>query len=303
MTSTTKANSDPSSPPPTIDERTTTPEITKEENASNGGDAVADGEEPIFLHNLCILPPLQKDGDNKDIAKDAVLLPSISPAEPVSAIRNALGEIRGYAHITNYRLVVEDIADELHQSIVDQSKKRVQDENKLDIKANGNKNGKSGGTKKKNKKGGGGSLSYPSPQVSVENVVSPYTSSRASIKVSSSVLSLNDDLMLDSGKKKEIVLNDFGDLSLYVESDELNSNMGLRMILERYDVGLVKEHVIKTRFLLDGNVPCVLRVVGDDEEQNEEQKDDTNDKMETTVTKENGNDTKKDTESDVTTVS
>ena len=66
---------------------------------------------------------------------------------------------------------------------------------------------------------------------------------------------------------EEIVLNDFGDLSSYVEANELDSNMGLRMVLERYDVGLVKEHVIKTRFLLDGNAPCVIRIVGDNEEE------------------------------------
>lgn len=304
MTNTTKTDSDPSSPPPITDENTASPEITKEDNSSNEDDVAADAEEPIFLHKLCILPPLQKDGDSEDIAKDAVLLPSIAPAEPVSAIRNALGEIRGYAHITNYRLVVEDIDDDLHQSIVDQSKKRVQDEGKLGIKPNNNnnKNGKNSGGKKKNKKGGA-NFSTHKNSVAVQNVVSPYTSSKASIQVSSSSLSLNDDPMFDNGEEEEIVLNDFGDLSSYVDSDELDSNMGLRMILERYDVGLVKEHVIKTRFLLDGNAPCVIRVVGDDEEQNEEQKEDKNDGSESTDVKENGSDTKKETEGEDTAVS
>ena len=233
---------------------------------------VQEEEERQFLHNLCILPPLQKNEDvsNKDnIAKDAVLLPSISPAEPVSAIRGALAEIRGYAHITNYRLVVENIDEELHKSIVEQSKIKTQNERSKDTKSivsdehrNGNGNGNSG-SKKKKKKGSNGSSSAALSN----DVISTYTTSNAAIKVSSSLLSLDTDPTQEECKEgQEVVLNDFGDLSSYVEDNVLDSKMGFRMVLERYDLGLVKEHVIKTRFLLDGNVPCVLRVVGDEEE-------------------------------------
>lgn len=246
-----------------------------------------EGEEDpkaIYLHNLCILPPLQKDpkenfNDNV-ITKDTVLLPSIGPNEPVSAIRGALAEIRGYAHITNYRLVIEDIDEEVHQSIVENSKARAKEtlvvatSSKLaGGKSSGATNGSSaagggGGKKKKKKASSNNGYSHSSTSVPVQDVVSPYTSNRAVIKVSSSILSLDSDGVQqhtnnDEGKDEEITLNDFGDLSTYVESNDLDSNMGLRMVLERYDVGLVKEHVMKTRFLLDGNAPCVLRVIGD----------------------------------------
>lgn len=225
-------------------------------------------EEPVFLHNLCILPPLQKDNFNPStLAKDSILLPSIAPSEPVSAIRSALGEFRGYAHITNYRLVIEDIDEDLHQSIVDNSREKVKDE--TSSKCN-NANNVSGNKKKKKKSNNGNS---GSSLVSVEEVVSPYTTNKAKITVASSMLSLNKDPMNDTDEEKsneEVVLNDFGDLSPYVEAGLLDSNMGFRMILERYDVGLVREHVNKTRFLLNGNPPSVLRVVGDEEAKEEE---------------------------------
>jgi hypothetical protein len=257
-----------------------TPKLVKEEVATEGPNeevevAAVDEEleEPIFLHNLCILPPLQKDNINPpDSAKDSILLPSISPAEPVSAIRNALGELRGYAHITNYRLIVEEISEDLHQSILEHSKSKVtegKNDNKKIINI-GNHDG-GGMSKKKNKKAANGASKKSF--VAVEDVVSPYTSSKAAIKVSSSLLSFNHDSVCDSeqkGESEEIVLNYFGDLSPYVESDGLASNMGLRMVLERYDVGMVREHVMKTRYLLNGNAPCVIRVVGGEEEGTED---------------------------------
>jgi hypothetical protein len=289
MTTTPTTEKEPQNEPSLVNEENDTeivdPEVTEE-------DGVMEEEEgQTVLENICILPPLQKDSNNsksKDlitkVSKDAILLPPISPAEPVSAIRGALAEIRGYAHITNYRLIVEDVDDELHQSIIENSKVKINEE-KIDTakkttktgksKANGSTGssntggtgGGSGGGKKKKKKSSNGSTS----SVSVTDVVSPYTSEKAAIKVTSSVLSLDNDPIMQQDEEKrddnggEIVLNDYGDLSPYVETNELDSNMGLRMVLERYDAGLVKEHVIKTRFLLDGNAPCVLRVVSDEQ--------------------------------------
>ncbi len=221
-------------------------------------------EEETLLHNLCILPPLQKDGNDdlnegRSIANDAVLLPSISATEPVSAIRGAIAEIRGYAHMTNYRLVIEDVDEELHKSIIEQSKKKKEISEAMISVGNGGK--------KKKKKGASNG------KVSTTDIVSPYTSSKAAIKVASSLLSLDSDPTFEDTKHEEVVLNEFGDLTSYVESNGLASNMGFRIVLERYDVGLVKEHVIKTRYLLDGNAPCVLRVVGEEGDAKSDDKD------------------------------
>ena len=242
------------------------------------------------MRNLCILPPLQKDTNKttnnhtaatNSIVKDAILLPPILPSEPVSAIRGALAEIRGYAHITNYRLVLEDIDDDVHEAILAYSKKILLEDEKIKVtndasimKKLENGNASNAGKKKK-KKGGNSSAGGAGASSSVSDLVSPYTCMNAAIKVPTSNLSLNEDpnlenKMEDETKEQvEIVLNDFGDLSSYVENNELESNMGLRMVLERYDLGLVKDHVLKTRFILDGNVPCVLRVVGDNIEDGE----------------------------------
>ncbi len=302
-----------SSSPPSNDEpngEKETPELVNDEIATEEGTneevevtpVDEEAEQPILLHNLCILPPLQNDNINPPtIAKDSILLPSISPAEPVSAIRNALGELRGYAHITNYRLVVEEISEDLHLSIVEHSKSKIT-EGKNDTKKiinNGNNNDGGGGSKKKNKKAINGSSKS---LVAVEDVVSPYTSSKAAIKVSSSLLSLNHDSAHDSeqkGESEEVVLNYFNDLSSYVESYGLASNMGLRMVLERYDVGMAREHVMKTRFLLNGNAPCVIRVVGGEEEEPE----DRDAEIQSTGEKVNGTQDTKNEKEHVTSVS
>eukprot|EP01083_Nonionella_stella_P169377 574265_1 len=87
-----------------------------------------------FLQNLCILPPRQKSNvsvSDEQLAKDAILLPPLLPNEPVSAIRAAISEIKGYAHLTSYRLVVEDLEDRVIDLIIDETraKQKAQEEN------------------------------------------------------------------------------------------------------------------------------------------------------------------------------
>jgi hypothetical protein len=61
------------------------------------------------LKDLCILPPLQKEGTlTWDEMEDAILLPHIRAEEPVASLRAALGEVRGYAHYGNFRFVLEE---------------------------------------------------------------------------------------------------------------------------------------------------------------------------------------------------
>jgi protein TIF31 len=59
-----------------------------------------------FLKNLVILPPLQKSGIA--VPDDSVPLPPIRAEEPVSSIRQALIDVLGYSHLTNFRFVLED---------------------------------------------------------------------------------------------------------------------------------------------------------------------------------------------------
>lgn len=78
---------------------------TEEESASN---AVPDEAGLQLLKDLSILPPLQKKGTlSWNEMPDAIPLPPIRAEEPVSSLRGALSEVCGYAHLTNFRLVLE----------------------------------------------------------------------------------------------------------------------------------------------------------------------------------------------------
>ncbi len=213
----------------------------------------------ISLRDICILPPVPTDieaGSEKErklLVKDAILLPPISPSEPVSAIRGAISEIRGYAHITNYRLVlVEDaLEDQLVNDIREETKRRMDGSAATAVAASsdkdtasGNGNGLSGKKKKKKVK-----------SVPPLKVISPYTCDQKAVQPSASSFPTGID-------SEEIVLNDFEDLTLLAGSGQLQSGSGLRMVLERYNLGNIKDQVFKTRFLFDGNAPSVLSVIG-----------------------------------------
>ena len=66
-------------------------------------------EELPRFKDLCILPPLQKKGTTliRDESLDVVQLPPLRPEEPVQLLRAALSEMTTYAHLTNYRFVLE----------------------------------------------------------------------------------------------------------------------------------------------------------------------------------------------------
>lgn len=224
-------------------------------------------QEPEFLQNLCILPPRQKNAPvtKERLAKDAILLPPISPSEPISAIRGAIAEIRGLAHITNYRLVLEDLDEDLLKMIVSEHKKRTSvEEGKMSSAAVGggtkasfvDENSNGAQHKKNNKKKKGKSV------VLASDVVSPYTCDQGSVEIPSVVMSPDEC--------KDTVLNEYELLSSLVDSGELHSNMALRMVLERYNEGTLKDHVQRTRVLLDGNIPYVLGLVGGNETEEQE---------------------------------
>ena len=162
----------------------------------------------VTLKNLVILPPLQKEGTlERDELLDAIPLPPLRPEEPVSSIRAALSEVCGYAHFTNYRLVLDKPSSEVP------------------------------------------------PGKTETPIVSPYTGRNAVTSVPIAVKSLDREPQtphLDKGDG--LVLDDYGDLSPLVEKG-LESGSAFRVVLERYDAALVRDHVIRLRSLLEGNAP------------------------------------------------
>jgi protein TIF31 len=198
---------------------------------ADAADANGDETEPLeddavsqqLLKNLLILPPKQKEGTITQVTDanellDAIPLPPIRAEEPVSSIKGALGEICGYAHLTNYRLVLEDIPK--HQSLP-------------------RRNGKSN-------------------EKSLATGPSPYTGCNAIVSVPVAVKSLDDDGLARGGDKPPAdptVLDDYSDLSFQLQSGVLHDGSGFRIVLERYDAASVRDHVARLRSLFDGNAP------------------------------------------------
>lgn len=181
-----------------------------------------DGVQQV-LKNLAILPPRQREGvtpsnGGRDEWQDAIPLPPIRAEEPVSSIKAALGEICGYAHLTNYRLVLEDLPQRPSR-----------------------RSSKS--------------------EISPPGVASPYTGCNAVVSVPVAVKTLNDDGLdglestSDKSRTDPRVLDDYGDLSPLLQSGDLHDGSGFRIVLERYDAALVRDHVVRLRSLFDGNAP------------------------------------------------
>jgi len=212
------------------EESAVVPTGTENQNADDT-DVVAevDPSQQVFK-NLIILPPLQKDEGSKDRSKrelaDGVPLPPIRAEEPVSSIRAALGEVRGYAHLTNYRFVLE------------------------------NNDGKDTAAGSSGKRG--------SPSSSGQ-VVSSYTGINAAISTKEVVKSFLNEIdptttaTTQTDAEKALVLDEFGDLtSLLCDGDDddgLKDGSGFRIVLERYDIALIRDHIARLRTLLDGNAP------------------------------------------------
>jgi hypothetical protein len=228
-----------------IEKRTEEP-ILVEEDVEEA--PMVEEEAPLVLENLCILPPRQKSPVSKEQeAKDAILLPPISPTESVSSIYAALGEIKGYAHVTNYHLVVEQLDEGFIEMV------RAETSKKMETTKGEDYEWLISSSNKKTKQASSG-----------ENVISPYTRQGACIEMSPSV-------ECSTAHSEEIVLNDYEDLSMLAEEGLLQSNMGLRMVLLKYDLGKIKIHVDKARLLFYGNVPVVAGIAGAG---NKEQADD-----------------------------
>ncbi|KAL3922717.1 MAG: hypothetical protein SGILL_002055 [Bacillariaceae sp.] len=201
-----------------------TPPVSAEEDAPGLTDEAAAEEaqpEPIVLSGLKILPPRQKAGTvatGQQLA-DAIYLPKLGPEEMVASLRQALTELTGYAHLTNYRFELENTCSET----------RV-----------GN-----GGKRKAN-------ASSPAEP-------SKYTGVNAVVCIPVAVKSLDEEAMKlssSAGETQPIVLDEYGDLAPLLEQG-LEDNSAFRIVLERYDASLIKDHVIRLRSILEGNAPAV----------------------------------------------
>ncbi len=198
-----------------------------------------------ILKNLVILPPLQKPG--AQVKEDAVLLPPIRAEEPVSSIRQALSDICGYAHLTNFRFSLEDPP-------------------------------------------------MKSPSVNCDRpILSPYTGRDAVVAVPVAVKSLAED---SDAKEPTRVLDDYGDLQGMLPHG-LRDGSAIRIVLERYDVALIRDHVIRLRSLLEGNAPSSISL--DDGGESRGKSDPTDEAMESppeddnALEKNNNNDETKET--------
>jgi protein TIF31 len=217
--------------------------VAKEEETKAddlNANANVDFSQQVFK-NLVILPPLQKkdrnsegrssaNGTNQELY-DAVPLPPIRAEEPVSSIRAALGEIRGYAHLTNYRFVLENNRPGDNEN--DTSGKKIS--------------------------------ASSSPANGSGLVASQYTGLNAIISTKEVVKSFLDKAELTNatdqnieGAKEDIVLDEFGDLTSLLGDDKaegLKDGSKFRVVLERYDIALIRDHIARLRTLLDGNAP------------------------------------------------
>jgi len=244
----------------------------------------------VFIRGLCVLSPRQNSSSN---LKDAtVALPPLRPEEPVASIRGALTEVVGFAHLTRYRLVVERRAT---KTVENKSGGANGQSNQKKSSNNGSK--KNGAGKKSGKKG-------HHPQSKDDAIWSPYTSREASVGLSPSLRSLEARGALlppskeeekDSTEKEEeeeLVLDEYGDLSALLSLLEVSaesveeaaataeeadeglerkveldaSGIAIRVVLERYDSAGIRDHIARTRQVLEGgNAPYLKSLLGDEE--------------------------------------
>jgi len=283
-----------------------------DQSAANGAATTTAIEIPpeIFLKGLTILSPRQtkssKDHhspphESSNVAATlAVPLPPLRPEEPVASLRSAISEVIGFAHLTKYRLVLEEITTTTSSSSTATAGGGT---NKKNSK---NKNSNGASTTKKNSNGGGGSSSSTSQhgehkEWEADNVVSTYTLDGAELATDKLVQSLKlgraPEVVIGqeavaavgdaNGEEKELELDDYGDLSILLDVLEKKgkvgdpvdnkiiidaSNFAIRVVLERYDVASIRDHMVRVRQLFEGNAPHLVTLKGE-EDVKEEKKD------------------------------
>lgn len=102
-------------------------------------------------------------------------------------------------------------------------------------------------------------------------LVSPYTGKDAVISVPVGLRSVEQDNYY-AHKNDKNVLGYFRSLSRLTEDDWYEKEVGLEIVLERYDLAGIKEHVDHLTSLLNGNAPSIYSLNDDEEEANTKSK-------------------------------
>ena len=280
---------DDSSSPSSSSESANQQQTTKEQKQEQQTAAAL----PTFITNLTIKSPRQKksssnnsnNNEQQQLEDVTITLPPLRPEEPVASLRGALSEVLGFAHLTKYRLVVEPNYDN-----DDGNDDEVETSGKVDKSAvvKNNKKKKQQGNHNSNN-----NLWSPYTLRNADITISPSLKSLEGVKQPLPSSSSSSSESNDNKKKKhqeheeeELVLDDYGDLSILLQlldnqSGDYDpsittfematdgkktptrrnfnaSHLSIRVVLEKYDVSSVKDHLVKLRHLLvEGNVPFI----------------------------------------------
>ena len=252
----------------------------------------------IFLKGLTILSPRQtkkSSSDNSAAATSdlAVPLPLLRPEEPVASIRSAISEVIGFAHLTKYRLVLEELGAAPTSSASAAASGGT-------TKKNSKNNNNGAASTKKSSNGSSNNQNGEHKEWEADNVVSIYTLDGAELATDKLVQSLKlgraqevvvvaDDATttINGEENEELELDDYGDLSILVDvlekkgrvGDPIDnkiiidaSNLAFRVVLERYDVASIRDHMVRVRQLLEGNAPHLITLKGGEEDEVKEEK-------------------------------
>lgn len=246
-------------------------------DGSNDNDDTLEIPPEIFMKGLSILSPRQKKNASTSRSHSSVAvqelsipLPPLRPEEPVASIRNAIMEVIGFAHLTKYRLVIERLRDSSGADAATASSSAA---------ASGKK--KKNGSNNNNKNSNGSANGYHQKDWEKDKIVSTYTLDGAVMATDRLVKTLQLGRAPDVGnvetkeEEEEVELNDFGDISIMYDILEKEGIVGgdndppihnnkiildasafaFRVVLEKYDAASIRDHMVRTRQLLEGNAP------------------------------------------------
>ncbi len=220
-------------------------------------------------------------------------LPPLRPEEPVASLRGALGEMVGYAHLTRYRLIVEKM--ETKVDLIEEDEKS----SAVATRQNRNKNLKrfdgSGGSGEDQKHPFKNDVIW-SPYTLRDADVDMSPSHKS--LVAREVNATDDEIVLDDFgdlstllpllEGKEVASDNLvaADDAVAPEREsstvaviceggrghdmakqnviryDASKTIAIRVVLERYDLASICDHIAKVRNLMKGNAPYVVSLVG-----------------------------------------